>query len=441
MSRICHPFAYGDGPVETCFWTRTDSAPARPPASGTITADVAVVGAGYTGLSAALRLAEAGRSVVVLEARQPGWGASGRNGGFCCLGGAKAGSAAIRRRFGDRAFAEYRLCERDAVAFVADTIARKGISADMHSTGETRLAHRPSDFRRFAQEARELQEVYGIEAEILPPQELAGRGMNGPFFGAMTTPIGFALNPGKYVQQLAASAEAAGVRIFADSCVTGLAGSDGAFALTVPAGQVRARKVVIATNGYSDDTLPGWMRARFIPAQSSVLVTRPLSAAELDAQGWTSDQMCYDTRHLLHYFRLMPDRRFLFGMRGGLSTSGRVHRAIAKTIRRDFETMFPAWAHVQTPSYWSGFVCYAPDMVPFAGEVPGLGGVYAGFAYHGNGLAMGSYCGALLAEQILGTGQLRRSEVISTPPGRFPGGRLRRLAMWPAYLGYRLRDL
>ncbi len=441
MSRICHPFSYGDGPVENNFWNETTSAPARPPLNGKITADVAVIGAGYTGLSAALRLAEADRSVVVLEAKQPGWGASGRNGGFCCLGGAKASGTKIKRLFGDQAYREYRLCERDAVEFVADTIARKGIEADTHSQGETLLAHRPKDFQGFEEDARELSDLYGVEADIFGPQELAQRGMKGPFHGGMTTPIGFALNPKKYVLQLAEAAEAAGARIFGDSFVTGLDGTDGAFVLKTSAGEVSASKVVIASNGYSSETLPDWMRARFIPAQSSVLVTRPLSDADLAAQGWTSDQMSYDSRNILHYFRLMPNRQFLFGMRGGLSTSERVHHEIKHAIRADFEKMFPSWAHVETPWYWSGFVCYSPDMVPFAGEIPEASGIYAGFAYHGNGVAMGSYCGALLADQILGATELRQSEVIASAPSRFPGGRFRRLAMWPAYLAYGLSDL
>ncbi|WP_372887209.1 NAD(P)/FAD-dependent oxidoreductase [Shimia sp.] len=441
MNRICDAFAYGDGPVEHCFWNETVSARPRPPLTGEITADVAVIGAGYTGLSAALHLAEAGRSVALVEARQPGWGASGRNGGFCCLGGAKAGSGALRRRFGGRAYRDYRLCERDAVDLVAEMIARRGIAAETHSEGETLLAHRRRDFRGFEAEARELHDLYGVSPEIFGPDALARRGMSGPFQGGMTTPIGFALNPAKYAAQLAAAAEDAGAAIYGDSPVTGLTGSDGAFVLQTASGRVSAGKVVIATNGYSSEDLPGWLGARFIPAQSSIMVTRPLTEPELQAQGWTSDQMCYDTRNLLHYFRLMPDRRFLFGMRGGLSTTRAVHHAIRDGMRRDFNRMFPAWAEVETPWYWSGFVCYARGMVPFAAEVPGAPGLFAGFAYHGNGVAMGSYCGALLAQRILGRDALRHPEVLRRPPGRFPGGRFRRLAMWPAYLGYALSDL
>lgn len=441
MSRICHPFSYTDGPVEACFWNETASAANRPVLAGDINVDVVVIGAGFTGLSAALHLAEAGRSVAVLEANQPGWGASGRNGGFCCIGGAKMGSTRMKRQFGEAAWRDYRLGERDAVDLVAGLLERHGIDADTHSEGETLFAHRPKDFAGFEEEARELRNLYGVQAEVFDTEEMKRKGMNGPFHGGMTSPIGFALNPLKYALGLAEAAESAGAQIFGGTAVQKIEGQDGDFKVSTSGGVAKAKKVIIATNGYSSETVPNWMRGRYFPAQSSVIVTRPLSDEELAAQGWTSTQMSYDSRNILHYFRLMPNGQFLFGMRGGLATNPRVHYAIRKNIRSDFEAMFPAWANVETPWYWSGFVCYSANMTPFASEVPGTPGMFAGFAYHGNGVAMGSYCGALLAQQITGEGDLRHPKVIADTPGRFPGGRFRRLALWPAYLAYGLKDL
>ncbi|WP_127113117.1 NAD(P)/FAD-dependent oxidoreductase [Shimia sediminis] len=441
MTRICHPFSYSDGPVEACFWNETVSTQAWAPLTGTVTADVAVIGGGFTGLSAALHLAEAGLSVALLEENQPGWGASGRNGGFCCVGGAKMSGAKMKKAFGEAPYREYKLAERDAVDLVADILERLGIEADTHSAGETMLAHRPKDFVGFEADARDLRDLYGVDADVFDQAELKQRGMNGTFFGGITSPIGFALNPLKYALGLAKAAEDAGARIFGGSAVQNVEGQDGDFTLTSQQGVVKAKKIVVATNGYSSETVPSWMRGRYFPAQSSVLVTRPLSEEELDAQGWTSHQMSYDSRNILHYFRLMPNRQFLFGMRGGLATNPRVHHAIRAKIRKEFEEMFPGWAKVETPWYWSGYVCYSANMTPFAGELPETPGMFAGFAYHGNGVAMGSYCGALLAQQVSGQGDLRTSSVISDPPNRFPGGRFRRLALWPAYLAYGLKDL
>lgn len=107
-------------------------------------------------------------------------------------------------------------------------------------------------------------------------------------------------------------------------------------------GNITADAVVSATNGYSSEDVPVWLAAGYLPSQSNVLVTRPLTSADIQAQGWHSDQMAYDTRNLLHYLRLMPDRRFLFGMRGGLISPPAAEASARRRNRRDFERMFPA---------------------------------------------------------------------------------------------------
>ena len=133
-----------------------------------------------------------------------------------------------------------------------------------------------------------------------------------------------------------------------------------------------------------------------------MIVTRPLTDDELAAQGWTTHQMCYDDRFFLHYFRLMPDRRMLFGMRGGLFSSARFDARMHRTIRRHFEAMFPAWRHVETPHGWNGLLSLAPDLTPFAGPIPDMPGAFAALSYHGNGVAMASHAGAILADLARG---------------------------------------
>jgi glycine/D-amino acid oxidase-like deaminating enzyme len=172
-----------------------------------------------------------------------------------------------------------------------------------------------------------------------------------------------------------------------------------------------------------------------------VIVTRPLTDDEIDAAGWFSDQMVYDTRNLLHYFRLMPDRRMLFGMRGGLLTGSTAEKRAISNVRRDFEAFFPAWKHVETPFGWSGMVCIARNQMPFVGPAPNEKGTFASLCYHGNGVAMGTYCGALAASVILGTinGE-PYSASMKMPLSRFELGRLRRALLPLAYLGYGLAD-
>ena len=354
MTRIYPAYTYTSGPRDGCWWDETCAASQWTALTTEIRTEVAVIGAGVTGLSAALRLAEAGCDIVVLEEHVPGWGASGRNGGFCCLGGAKASDAAIKRRFGDEAHKDYRHAEARAVGFVAELLERLQIDADTHSQGETVLAHRPKDYEGFKIQAAAIKETLDVSPTITPKADLAEAGLAGPFHGAMTIPIGFGLNPRKYLVGLVAALNSAGHRVFGNSPVEQIKPDGNGYRLHTPQGTVLANKVIVATNGYSSDTMPKALSGRYLPTQSNVLVTRPLTQAELGVAGWTSNQMAYDTRNLLHYFRLMPDRRFLFGMRGGLRSGPSAEAKARAMVRRDFERMFPAWRAVESPHSWSG---------------------------------------------------------------------------------------
>jgi glycine/D-amino acid oxidase-like deaminating enzyme len=439
MKRIYPDYTYSAAPRSACWWDETCAVPQSPALGSLAPVDVAIIGAGFTGLSAALHLAEAGVCVAVLDAEYVGWGASGRNGGFCCLGGSKLSKSAMTARYGVAAAREYLNAEKDAVDLVAQLLKRLDIDADTHSNGETQLAHRPRDMEALRKSVAVIEADYGIEPTLIEKRDLEQNGLRGDFHGALTTPVGFALNPRKYVVGLAQSARAAGAKIFGSSPVTKLTKTSSGWDMTTPHATLRAAQVIIGTNGYSSEDVPDWFSARYLPAQSNIIVTRPMTDAELAAQGWTSDQMCYDTRDLLHYFRLMPDRRFLFGMRGGLLASAAADAKSVQANRRDFEKMFPAWAHVETPNHWSGMVCLSRNLTPYVGPVPDMPGVFAGLAYHGNGVAMGTYSGKKLADLVQGVQSV--PAVMQKPMGRFPLGQMRRAIMFPAYAGFALKDL
>ena len=404
--------------------------------------EVAVIGGGYTGLSAALKLAEAGVSVCVLEANRVGWGASGRNGGFCCFGGTKLSEADLVRKYGldeARRLIAYQL---EAMDTVADRIDRFNLDVDRHSKGEVYLAHRPRDAAGFAEEAAYLSSTFGLKARVLSAEEMTEEGLGGPgFHGAMHVDHGFALNPMKYVLGLADATRRAGARIFAHTPVQKVVPEDGAWRLTTRHGSVRASKVVLAGNGYSREGAPDWLNGRLMPVMSSVMVTRPLSESELSDQGWTSDLMAADTRILLHYFRLMPDRRFLFGTRGGIFETPSSLAAVHARGRADFDRMFPAWRHVETEHRWHGHVCLARDLSAFVGPVPDQKGLYASLAYHGSGVAMASLSGERLAEMILGRRKpADMPAVLSKPFRKFPLPALRKFYLQGAYWWYGLKD-
>ena len=432
MKRIYPAYTYGPGPRDGCWWDETCPSPEWPELNGDQRVDVAIIGGGFTGTSAALHLAKAGASVAVLEAETPGWGASGRNGGFCCLGGSKLSYSALARRFGRDSAAAYEQAEHDAVALVAALLEEYQIAADTHSVGETQLAHSSRAMAKLRRSADHNGTLH--EQEDLP-----GLGLNGPFYGGYTTPVGFGLNPRKYLFGLAQSAAELGAVFYQTSPVRKVEKTSSGFELELPKGRVQADQVLICTNGYSSEDVPDWMSGRYMPAQSTVLVTRPLTEAEKAAQGWTSDQMCYDTRHLLHYFRLMPDGRFLFGMRGGLRSSKASEKAIRDLVQRDFRRMFPAWSEVEITHIWSGMVCLSRSLLPYTGTIPGYPGMFAGFAFHGNGVAMGSYCGRALARLALGQATGLPQPITHTP-ARFPLGRMRRALLPPAYAAMAVAD-
>lgn len=441
MKRLFDAYAYGEGPRAGCWWDKTISAAPHPTFGKTARTDVAIIGAGFTGLSAALHLARAGVSVKVLDAERVGWGASGRNGGFCCLGGGMASDATLDRRFGMKGRIDFRRTELAAIQLVEGLIQDLGIDVDRHSQGETLLAHRPKDMSALQNNAAALIQNYGVSHELHNKDELSRLGMSGPFHGGLTIDAGFALNPRKYVLGLAAASVNSGAQIFERSPVTEIEPELDRWKLRVNGHALHADRVIIATNGYSSEDVPSWLAGRYMPSQSNVLVTRPLSESELADGGWTSDQMAYDTRNLLHYFRLLPDRRFLFGMRGGLlSGEAAEARATLKT-RTEFEQMFPAWKHVKSDHGWSGMVSLARDMLPFVGPVPAAKGLFAGLCYHGNGVAMGSYSGVLLAQLVQGKQpDFLYPAAICGPLRRFELGRLRRVVMPLAYASLMLSD-
>ncbi len=405
--------------------------------------DVVVVGAGYTGVSTALHLArDYAARVCVLEAAEPGWGASGRNGGWACMGASRHSWQALIRRHGLAETRLFHTIQREAVALVRRLCGESGMDAEATADGLITLAHSRSQMAALGKEAAFMRENFGEDWMLLDTSDLATGGWAGPtFHGAALEPCGFGLHPLRYLRGLVAAATAAGVRVYGHSPVTRWQRSGDRHVLTTPAGSVTADHVVFATNGYTPEHTASPLAGRLLPVVSTILVTRPLSEAERAAQGWTRFTPAGDTRTLLHYFRLLPDGRFLFGGRGTAKGTARGEAQARSLLRSDFERMFPAWRAVATTHTWQGNICTTRSGTPSLGPLDAKQTVWTALGYHGNGVAMSTWSGRTLAGLISGDpaigmlpGFLRR------PPVRFPLPALRRRYLQAAYLVYGLRD-
>lgn len=422
MRRAYPASAYDPAPPPS-YWasTRPDAVARNTPLGSDLTVETAIIGAGFTGLNAALRLAERGEEAAVFDAGFPGWGASGRNGGFACVGGAGRGYDEMIRAHGEvqtRAFVGHQKASIDHVAGLLD---RFGIDADRHSDGEWEVAHSDKAFARGGAYA-DLESRLGLDMQAFSKGELAERGMAGPFVhGGWRRRPGFALNPLKYAAGLASAAEAAGAAIYSHSPVHAVSTAPNGFRLHVGGFEVRARRLIVAVNGYgADGWIPG-LDDRVLPVMSSILVTRKLTEDEKAAQGWTAAEAAYDTRSRVHYFRLLPEGRFMFGSRGGSSLHPAPLVRLRRRIRRDFVEMFPAWTDVEWTHEWNGLLALTWARTLYAGPLGDWPGAWTAFGYHGNGVAMGSYAGRLIADMALR--DLKRETLppqISAPLRRFP---------------------
>ncbi|MGI9512062.1 MAG: NAD(P)/FAD-dependent oxidoreductase, partial [Anderseniella sp.] len=444
--RLYHPAAFDFTTTVPSYWEASADPLGRvtPPLNSAQISDVAVIGGGYAGLHAALQLTRVhGLKVCVLEAGDIGWGASGRNGGFCCPGSSKLSFGQMIKRFGVGETGRFFSAQCAAVDFVGEFLAANGIDADRTGHGELQLAHSEAAIGNLKQEQVFLRDTFGAASTFLTREELAERGNDSDAFHAgLQVDISFGLHPLKYVRGLARVAIDAGVTVFANSEVTDWSSESGLHTLKTANGQVTAKTVLVASNGYTDETLPAAVGGRLLPALTRIIVTRPITDNELKAQGWTRTDPSYDTLNLLHYFRLLPDNRFMFGGRGGTDASPEGMNAIQHTLRADLDRFFPRLAHVETEYSWGGLVCMTSTRLPFAGPIDGMDNIFGAFGWHGNGVAMASYAANRLADVMAGS--VRHEDALPgmmrSLPGRFILPSLRVQYLKLAYLGYGAAD-
>jgi gamma-glutamylputrescine oxidase len=394
--------------------------------------DVAVIGGGFTGLSAALACAEKGLKVALVEAKTIGFGASGRNGGQL-IPGLRWSMREIDAEFGrERAQAIFDLAY-GAVERVKDRIAKHGIQCDLKA-GHLEAAYKPAHFEAMQRDAEFLAQEFGWESEIVQPQDMGKHINGGGYHGGVYDPKGGHFHPLNYAMGLANAARAAGVRIFENSetfyfdhSLLGLNDIE----VVSQHGSMDARYLILATDTWMNDQF-GDLRRYTIPIMNYNVATAPLPDAD---HLLPSDAAVADSRFVLNYFRLSADNRLIFG--GGEKYVQTPPADIAAFVRKHIVEVFPSLADTPIDYAWGGAVGVTMNRLPHFGR---KGNVFFAHGFSGHGALVTTLAGELLAEAVTGT--MERFDVFANLPHRpFPGGKLfaRPLATL-GLLWYALRD-
>ena len=278
-------------------------------------------------------------------------------------------------------------------------IAEEGIACDFSRCGAVTLAAKPAHMRGLEQSGRFMREQLGYETKLLQREDLVQEIGSARYHGGLLDPGGCSLQPAKYGRGVALAAERAGARLLQNAEVTRVRRVQGAFEVTTSQGTVRAREVLAATNGYTPAAL-GALRRRVIPIGSYQIATEPLDedlARRLVPRG----RVFSDTKNLLYYFRLSPDRRMVFGGRASFTPIGT--RRIAGILAAGMAEVFPELAGATIEYAWSGKVAYPVDHLPHAGR---LDGVHYSMGYCGHGVALATYLGGRMGEVLAGVGEI-----------------------------------
>ena len=360
-----------------------------------VRADVAVIGSGYTGLSAALTLARAGRSVIVVERDTPGIGASSRNGGM--LGSAlKPPLGTLTRRYG-AVQARALLAEaKEAYNFLARFIADEGIACDYAETGGFTGIVKPAQYEVLARETEQLARTVGLEAEMVSKSEVRNEIGTDLYCGGRVQHRRAGLHPARYHAGLIRRVREAGAVIAGNTPVTAIERNDSDFTVITPRATLNARNVVVATNGYTGAITPA-LRRRVIPVTSYMIATAPLSP-NLMGTLMPKGRMLTDSNRLLCYFRPSPDNtRVLFGGRPAYTDIG--PKRAAERLARYMVRIFPELHSVELTHSWFGYIAYTFDRLPHVGERDGM---HYAMGYCGSGVVMSTWLGRKVALRLLG---------------------------------------
>ena len=349
--------------------------------------DIAIIGSGYTGLCAARILRKNGASVTIFDRNTVGWGASSRNGGMATPG-LKQGIQKIYKMYGSKLAHEFWKASVDAIDLIEEIVDEHSIDCDWQRNGHASLATKPSHAPRLKQYGSWLEKKFGHVQNYIPKNQIRDEIGSDAYHGALTDEISGGLHASKYVYGLATTVSNLGVQLCEHTDVLDIEKNDSNyFRLITSAGDVRAKKVIVATNGYTDRLVPG-LKPLIFPVGSYIVVTEPLSE---DLQNIISPKkrMYYDSKWFLNYFRLTPDGRMLWGGRNDLSTDLDLDDS-AKRLTRELYSILPDLRDIPITHTWTGKLGITFDLMPHIGE---KNGIYYAFGYGGHGLSIATYLG------------------------------------------------
>lgn len=357
--------------------------------------DVAIIGGGYTGLSAARTLAKQGAKVAVLEAHTVGWGASSRNGGMV-LTGLKLDMRTVQRRYGSELAKRLFHYSLDSINTVEQIVKEENIDCGFARYGHLLTANKPKHFEALRNEVEFMEKEFNYHVQLLPKEQQHTEIGSDLYYGALLDECSGGLNPAQYVSGLAKAAQEARAMLHARARVQTIERRANGFVLQTERGSVVAHSVLVATSGYTSRVTKR-LQKKIIPIGSFIIATEKLPA-ELAQELIPRQRLIFDYKHYLNYFRLW-DNRLIFGGRAAFfpETSRTIERS-AEILRREMVQVYPQLKNVNVDYVWGGTLDFAFDMMTHVGEVDG---VYYSLGYAGHGVAMATHLGKTVAEAIL----------------------------------------
>ena len=447
---LFHPSLYEFDRPQPSYWEASagESPLQAEKLDGGQSCDVAIVGGGYTGLSAALHLArDFDIDVCLLEAGHIGWGASGRNGGFCTMGMTKLSLAAQLKRFGVEETRAFHQSQADAVNLVRTLGEDEDIDFLPQGDAEYLVADSDAHFAAMQKQAEIESKLLGLDISVHSRTEFSEIGYDSPHqHGAVAHRPSFALHPLRYARGLAAAAQRRGARLHAHSEVLSWRKRGDDHILETAGGSLSAKRVILTGNGFMPEHLHRGVEGRPLPLQSAIVVTRPMEADELRQRRWFTENPTFNSKHMFFYYRLLSDGRFMLGGRANHVGDPDGAEATYAGLKKSIGTMWPQFADLEYTHQWRGLVCFSMNFRPSLGRMPEDPSVYFAYGYHGNGVNSATWSGRELARWLAGRNSGRDIQPKHLPAlvrgqaPRFPLARLRRHYLRLGIAYYRLRD-